>query len=474
VQGFDGSGNVVLIGGVLTADGAGHLTAGAVDMNLNAGVQTNLAIVSGSNYSIGSDHRGCMAMTTSAGTQNFRFTLGAISAGVASNGHLIDFDATGPFTAGVLRKQNPAAFSTAAISGNYAFGVSAPQDNAGSKFAAMGVLNLSGGGMVTGGSLDFNDYNGPGNTTKLDGVSGSTTWPVTPISILNGGSYTVSGTNGRGTLTFTPNGNTAGHSFLYVVSSTEVLLVSSDARATNGLYAGSAIKQSISTFSNSSLSGKSVLYSSKSTINGGVIDSAITIGIVTTTGGSATFTFAGYNNDSGSVQTPTNNSASGSFSVAASGRTTLTVSGGGGQQTPAFYLYSPGNAFVVFSGSNAESGAVEAQSSTAVSGTYALGNIAPQSVGEVQNISARVFTSPNETGTDDANSQGGSTANTPISNTYSVDSTGVLFIPAGCTPGGTPVTTCSKIGTVISATKFVMFDALQTTNIHPKMNIAEQ
>ena len=59
-----------------------------------------------------------MAIYTTAGTQNYRFSLAA-----SGNGHMIDFDAAGRFTSGVVRKQTASAFSTAQISGNYAFGV---------------------------------------------------------------------------------------------------------------------------------------------------------------------------------------------------------------------------------------------------------------------------------------------------------------------------------------------------------------
>jgi hypothetical protein len=467
LRGFDVSGNVVLIGGVLTADGAGNITAGAVDMNLNAGVQPNLAIASGSNYKIGSDHRGCMAITTTLGTQNYRFVLGALSSSVATNGHMVDFDTTGPFTEGILRKQNSAAFSTAQVNGQYAFGVSAPQDNLGSKFAAMGVLSLS-GGAVTGGSVDFNDYNAGSNTSKLDGVV-TTTWPGSPVSVNSGGSYTVSGTNGRGTLSFTPNGASAVNSFIYVVSSSEVLIVSSDPRASNGLFAGSALQQSTSSFTNSSLSGTSVLYSSKPSNISSSLTASATIGLIMTTGASATFTFAGYNNDGGNIATPTTNTASGTFSVAANGRTTLTVGGGGGNQIPAFYLVSPGTAFVVFSGNSAESGMFEAQTSTALSGTFAAGGIEPQVMTVSTQTGEFSFTSPNVTGTSDDNSGGTLSPNSAASTTYSVDSNGVVFSPSGCTPG----TNCDKIGTVISASKIVLIDA-KTTTTSPKLTIADQ
>jgi len=457
LQGFDSSGNVALIGGVLTADGAGNLTAGAVDMNLSAGVQTNLAIAAGSKYKIGSDARGCMAITTTAGTQNYRFSLGA-----SGNGHIIDFDTTGPFTTGVLRKQTPAAFSTAQVTGNYAFGAASPLDSAqgGGKFAAAGVINLS-GGSITGGSVDYNLYNATANTITLDGVLNATTWPSSPISFGTGGSYSVSGTNGRGTLSFTPSGGSAVNEYIYVVSSTELLIMSSDARTVNNLFAGSAMQQSVGSFGTTSLNGKSVFYDSKPSSNGATPSSSVEIGIVTTTGAAATFSFAGYDNGGGNIGTPTNNNASGTFSVAANGRVTLAAAGGGGGGIPEFYLFSPNNGFAVDSSTGAHSGLLEAQTSTTVSGTYAYGSIAPQTAGEKDNSGAPVFTSGNVTGTGDDNAQGTLSPNSGISSTYSVDATtGVVLIPASCTPG----TTCDKIGTVISSSKFVMMDAKSSSS----------
>jgi hypothetical protein len=468
LRGFDGSGNVALIGGVLTASGASgssNLT-GVMDMNLSGGVQSNLQIAAGSNYTVGSDGRGCMAITTTAGTQNYRFSLGA-----SGNGHMIDFDTAGPFTTGVLRKQTASAFSTAQISGNYAFGSASPQDSAqgGGKVASMGVVNFN-AGSITGGSLDVNQYIAATNTDILDGVSGATAWPASPIAI-SGGSYTISGTTGRGTATLTVGGSVSSD-FLYVVSSNEVLTISSDARTVNPLAAGVAFKQSGGPFANTSLNGTSVVYNSKLSSNGGTPNSGVSIGIVTVTA-APNFSFAGYSNGGGNISTPTNNSASGTFSVAANGRVTLTVSGGG-NQTPEFYLISPNNGFSVFSGNGADSGLMEAQTSTSVSGTYAYGSIAPQSAGEKDSTGAPVFSSPNVTGTGDDNAQGTLSPNGAISNTYSVDANGVVFMPASCTPG----TNCNKIGTVITSSKFVMMDAKSSSSqggtTSPSMSIVDK
>lgn len=479
VTGFDSTGNPALIGGVLTASGASgssNLTAGVVDMNLSGGVQSNLQLAGGSNYTVGSDGRGCMALAittpTAVITQNYRFSLGT-----SGNGHMIDFDTAGPFTTGVLRKQDKTAFSTAQISGNYAFGASAPQDTSGSKLAAMGVLNLS-GGSVTGGSADYNYFNGGTSTVTLDGVSGATAWPASPESVnSSGSSYTV-GTNGRGTLAFTLSDGSVIDADIYVVSANELLMVSSGTRSSSvAIFAGTAYKQSGTPYSLSSASGTSVLSDSKISGNGVTLNSSVGVGLVTKTSTGA-FTFAGYNNGGGSISTPSNNSASGTFSVASNGRVTLTVSGGGGNQTPIFYLFSPGSAFAVFSGNGADDGLLELQTTTAVSnGAYVDGTIDPQTggLGGVTDKSGIVaLSSPNATATDDSNSQGTLSPNSAGTNTYSVDSTGVMLLPASCTPG----TNCEKIGAVVTGSKIVLMDAksssTQSGTTNPALQVVDQ
>jgi Putative Ig domain len=473
LKGFDSNGNPALIGGVLTASGASgssNLTAGAVDMNLSGGVQTNLAIASGSNYTVGSDGRGCMAITTTAGTQNYRFSLGA-----SGNGHMIDVDVAGPFTTGVLRKQTATAFSTAQISGNYAFGTSSPQDTSGSKLAAMGVLNLS-GGSVTGGSADYNYYNGGTSTVMLDGVSGATAWPASPESVNStGGSYTI-GTNGRGTLAFTLSDTTAVNAYIYVVSANEMLMVSSGARSSSvAIFAGTAYKQSGTPYSLSSASGTSVLSDSKVSSNGGTLNSSVGLGLVTKTS-TGTFTFAGYNNGGGSISTPTNNSGSGTFSVASNGRVTLTVTGGGGggNQLPAFYLFSPGSAFAAFSGNGADDGLLELQTTTSLAnGTYTFGTTDPQTAGVSDKAGLATFTTGNVTATNDTNSQGSLSPNNTSSSTDSVDATGVLLLPASCTLG----TNCEKIGVVVTGSKVILMDGKASSaggSTNPALQVMDQ
>jgi large repetitive protein len=470
LKGFDagtGTGETspqpAIVGGVLTVDGAGHITAGAMDMNLDAGTQTNLAVTSGS-YGVGSDHRGCMAITTAAGTQNYRFSLGNISSGVASTGHMIDFDTTGPFTTGVLRKQTPAAFGTGAsqITGNYAFGVSSAQNIAscngsvcGGKFGAVGVFNFA-AGAVTGGEVDFNT-NG-----ILDGNPANTTWPASAAAINSGGSYTISSTNGRGTLSFTPGGaSSAVGAVIYVVSSNEVLVLGTDAQKTNSLFAGEAFLQSGTPFSTNPLSGNYIGYDSGLGSTTGTTRTDI-IFLGSLTPGSNALSGTQQRNDSGTFAS---GSISATYSVDTTGR--LTISGGGGHP-PILYLVSSTKAFFLDGNTRVGSGFFEAQTgapftNTSANGNYAFGTIDPSDPVVIDNAGVAGFTSPNVNVTVDGNNNGTVTLGKANSSTYAIDATGLGTLPAGCSVTAT-TTNCQVIFYVVSPTKLVVLDGLPNSN----------
>jgi hypothetical protein len=466
----------VLVGGVLTFNGTGTITAGTIDINGNstAGIQTN-AVTSGS-YGVTSDHRGCMVITTSAGTQNYRFSLGNITSGVASTGHVIDFDTTGPFTAGVLRKQTASAFNTSVVTGNYAFGVSSVQNilscnnggtTCGGKFGAVGVFNLS-SGSITGGEVDFNQ-NG-----QLD-ASSTSNFPTSPVSISNGGTYTISGTNGRGTLSFTPaaTGATVVNTIIYVVSSTDVLVLAKDDQTNNSLFAGELLKQSGTPFSANPLSGAYVGYqSSLGFTTAGT--SRATLLLLTASGSGLSGTQL--RNDGGSFQSK---SLSGiTYSVASTGRMTISIAGATNQ--PIFYLVSANQAFFVNGNTGVDTGFFQSQTggpftNSSASGAYAFGTIDPQDANVGNNSGVATFTpsTTNISVTEDKNNNGSQNTGQTQSFTYSIDSTGLGTIPSSgssCTISAT-TTTCQTVFYVISPTKAVIMD---TTSTNPKVQVGDQ
>jgi hypothetical protein len=461
----------VLVGGVLTFNGAnngGLITAGTIDINQNSGFTTN-TVTSGS-YGVTSDHRGCMVITTSAGTQNYRFSLGNITSGVASTGHVIDFDIAGPYTTGILRKQTVSAFSTSQVTGNYAFGVASPQNvlscnngtNCGGNFGAVGVFNLS-TGSITGGEVDFN------NNGQLDGSTTATNFPTSPISINAGGTYTISSTSGRGTLDFTPagTGGTAVTTVIYVVSSTEVLVLDSDLQTNNSLFAGELLKQS-GTFSANPLSGAYVGYqSSLGFTTAGTSRATLILLSASGTGISGTQ----LRNDGGSFQSKSLSSLT--YSVTSTGRMTFTS----GTNQPVLYLVSPNQAFFLNGNTNVDTGFFQSQTggpftNSSASGAYAFGAIDPQDANADHNSGVATFTpaTTNISVTEDKNGNGSQNTGQTQSFTYSIDSTGLVHIPSGCTISATS-TTCQTVLFVISPTKAVIMD---TSSTNPNIQVADQ
>ncbi len=470
LQGFDSRGPVD-IGATFDADGAGNIatTVGIEDINSVAGVQTGLAIISAnSSYSVGSDHRGCLTIATSAGTQIFRFALSGITAGVASAGNAIEFDATGSNSAGMIRLQDSSAFSKGKLCGNYAFGVSAPRA-AGGKFAAVGLLTFDGSGGISPATsvLDSNE-NG-----TIDNYG--TAYPASPIAISSG-SYSI-GANGRGTLSFVPG--TAGHApknaILYVLSSSEVLIFSTDAQSCNDPFAGSATLQSGGPFSDSSMSGSSVLYATGIGNNGGT-PASLAFGAIFTVTSSGVGSLNGWSTSGGTVEAQ---SASGfAFTVASNGRVTLPGQECGGQ-TPILYLVKPNMGYLLFTdGTNpnpkVQSGAFRPQSAgpfstSTLDASFAFGTTQPDVLGVDQQTGIVAFDGAgNIAGTSDGNTSGTLKPNQTFTGTYSIDSTGLGVVPSGCTAG----TNCNNVFFLISPTSFVLLDT--SSDINPDLELVEE
>ena len=82
VQGFEGSGagTPILIGASFAANGSGSVTGGEEDVNDTVSAQHLTFTSSGSLYTVGSDHRGCLQLTNTGGTTTvFHFAVSGIS-----------------------------------------------------------------------------------------------------------------------------------------------------------------------------------------------------------------------------------------------------------------------------------------------------------------------------------------------------------------------------------------------------------
>ncbi len=150
MEGFAGSGTgtPILRAASFLANGSGGVTSGEEDINDTISPQHVSFTSSGSLYTVGSDHRGCLQLTNAGGTTTiFRFALGGINSGVASKGSVIEFDdnsgnGSGSRGSGILRLQDPNSFVLSALQNQYAFGVDGwtPGNNQLVRFSAAGAI----------------------------------------------------------------------------------------------------------------------------------------------------------------------------------------------------------------------------------------------------------------------------------------------------------------------------------------------
>ena len=373
IQGYDGDG-IEAMAGTFVADGNGNLTAGVEDLDFTSSLYVAPNVPFTGTYAIGSDNRGSMTLTRqNALSQTFSFSLGSFTAGIADRGRLVEVDGTDFYGTGVLIKQDPSAFTTAAISGGYAFGFSGTRFG-GSKLIAAGRFTAN-GGSVSDGQVDV--YN---SQSFISGAGAPRVGVNEPLT----GSYQV-GANGRGTATFTGSSPEFTNFSFYVVSPTELLFIEIDSCQSvfqpcslKGGLSGIALQQAGGPFSTSSLYGGAVLNLTGSTdVSAGQVayDRSVSVGQATFDGGGSLVGTIDTNN--GGVFSP-NNNVVGVYTVDTNGMGRGVMNLLGGHQTMPFYIVSSGKAFIIDTSGTAEFGMFESQtggpfSNASISGSYVLG-----------------------------------------------------------------------------------------------------
>jgi len=310
IDGANGAWNVFGAVGRFTADGAGNLTNGEMDTNGVDGGSTAQGFTG--SYSIGADHRGTMTFNVAGAT--LKLAIAMLADGSAK---FIKTDAaggTGIIGSGSIEKSNPAAFNSAQITGEYAFGI-AGQDNLNNRAAIAGRFTSNGAGALANVAGDVNAY----------GV-------VSPLT-FTAASYTVSNTaTGRGTmhLSFQFSGGAVGMDFVfYIVNSGKLFTMVNDAvtRATP-LLNGTVQRQQIPAggFSNASLNSNMVFYMTGLAACGnatGTIPKAVA-GLLTGNGAGG-FSLSFDENFCRAARAVTN--TPGTYSVGSNGRTTMALNG---------------------------------------------------------------------------------------------------------------------------------------------------
>ncbi len=245
-SGLTGNGGVSSVyasAGRFTADGAGNLTNGELDTNTVAGGGAAQSFTG--TYSIGTDNRGVMTLNFSSSSAKLAFAMLA-----NGNAQFIEFDASGgagTIGSGTMEKADTTAYSTARITGDYAFGA-AGFDNTYNRAAIEGRFTSTGTGALANAAGDVNSY--------------GTDYPM----IFTGANYTVSNTaTGRGTmsLAFTFGGVPDSMNFVfYVVNSGKLFMLESDPVTTATPLLNGVVQQQQTPaggFTNASLNGNTVI-----------------------------------------------------------------------------------------------------------------------------------------------------------------------------------------------------------------------
>ncbi|GAC1513154.1 MAG: hypothetical protein NVS1B11_24850 [Terriglobales bacterium] len=419
-SGFDAAGPVLAVGNIV-ADGSGNISAGSEDISRTTGLQT-LAITGGL-YSVGTDNRGTLTLTTSASTSTYKFAIGS-----SGETLFVEFDGTGTRGSGVLDLATVSSFKNSALSTPYAFGFSGA-DATGKRAGYVGVVSADGAGNITSGSLDINDA---GIATTSSSVSGI---------------YNIA-SSGRGTMTLSVSSVTKNFAF-YLVSSSEIFFISTDPVAMNPRVSGVAINQNVSqAFTNAAFNGSSVFYLTGADSTGAF--SNVVMGVANTDGnGNITGTFD--ENNAGSITG--NTSFTGTYSATGNGRYTATLF-----STPVIiYAVTANKGFVQDQSSpSVTNGLLEPQrnspfSAASIGGTFVAGtlNVATSAAQDIEAALSLNSTAGTISGTQDE-TDGGQNANQALTGTYTVTANGRGTLTLS-SPSGAP----GRVIYVINNSKFV-------------------
>jgi hypothetical protein len=387
------AGGFLAVAGSFQTDGSGHITSGTQDINSGIAISTNAAI-SGS-YTVRADGRGSITLNSAVGNSTLDFVIVATGHALVTR---FDTSATG---SGTIDQQTPSAFSNAALAGTFAFSLFGI-DQIGNPLAVAGNFTADAAGNLTAGIDDSNDG---GSVVTNDPMTGSI-----PVAASGRGTATLNTV--RGALSFA----------YYVVDATHLKLVEIDAAIALG---GEAFRQT-GPFSLASVAGPFAF-----TIAGADVISAapFAAGGVLTSDGAGTITSGTEDfNDAGLVST--NVGLTGSYTMAATGRGTLTLNTTAGTFTFAVYPSSGGVLVLETDIRFLTNGTALQQQTTAftaasLTGTYGLNFTGATSSSELDSIAEFTADGVNKvSGIIDLNNSGGITFGQPLSGTFTVATSG--------------------------------------------------
>ena len=343
------NGMPVFMAGSFTADGAGNVLAGILDLNTGQSDPDGGYPFTGM-YALNANGLGTIHLDVPT-LGSFDFSIALSSGG----GQLIQRNQD-PNTrgSGSFFVQSPAAFLPPKP-GTYAMGSIGADSNNFGRYANGGVFTVPVSGAITG-TEDINDNGNLTNRTL------TATFGV------------PSAQNGRGHSAFMfPNGVT-NHYAYYVVSTGQFIIIGTDPLTNQDpLTLGSIQMQLAATFNNAALNGNSIL--EVSGVTGGAPD--VILGLANWNGG-GTGTTTLDENRGGTVTQQT--VQQGQYIVALNGRVTTA---GLGASSPIMYLYNFNQGFVVGQNASVFSGVLEPQTAIppygnpSIMGSYQGGTVMP-------------------------------------------------------------------------------------------------
>lgn len=422
LRGWTGNGSSwpLLFGASFRADGTGKITGGTDQFNPFVKMSYSGAgiLPSASSYSVGPDNRGCLALTDqSNNTFTLQFSLGSVSGATASKGDIIltNRQSVSPeYASGILRLQDPSAFSPNALASNYTFGIVGWENATGvlTHFSAAGAFAQSAGNLSNA-SFDVNDG---GSLITAAGPVGGFGSLEEPIATVTGATYAQLQIGARSLQTANVT--------IYVINSSELFIISNDLSPT-AVISGRAVATS------GSLTPASIApsYIFRSTGSSAGVASA-SVGLLDFSGGGVNGSVSG-KLDSYTVGAASNQGVSGSYAfTSASGR--LAVTGANSATSPICYLTNPFDdvaAFCVSTDSTASLGVMDTQpaatyGNSSLSGNFFFGSGEPgdDTVPDLSGIAG--ISSGSVTGTEDTSNSSGLSLGAAINAALSIDSDG--------------------------------------------------
>ncbi len=341
-SGESGSVPVAAVGSI-SLDGSGNITGGAEDI-ANAGVTSTT--ITGGTYHLGTDGRGTATIQTSSGSSTWQFV-------VESHNRLfaVTTDTTSGTMVGALDLQDPTQFSAAAITGSYALLLTSPVTSAsGSAIAQIGAVTADGAGNLPSGLQDVNTSGGPQASLAVTGTY------VAPTA-----------TTGRGTLTLSSSFGAQTFTYYMVDGTTLKLLEQSAARASSGQLA----KQATEPFSFANVKGKFA-----TAILGSTASGPGTFGAQFALDGAGSVTGTVDSNLNGNVLNDVAVTGTYTVSDATTGRTVVTMTGGGKTYSFVVYPADNQNLYIEETDTLIAAGSAYAQQTFVVNGASLGGNFA--------------------------------------------------------------------------------------------------